>query len=498
MNILTAIYQFLLWISSPLQNLPYTLLLVSFTIINIALFTVLLLVTNHNGKTSERRLSSRRLSIFMMWLLIVVLVGIEWYMLVGVLGVVVGEENPDAYTILINGHWVKSLKNHYYDLIDVHAFYMVLFTLWGSLSLESVLSDLPLSMAISIFLALTLRVLSRRLLGLDSTLLFFILFLALAAVPVITLYSWNLAAPITLSTLAVYFVIHRQDPTKWFIFVLLYVGALLYHGSSMLILLLLLAYFFTVRERLTIFSVFIATIITFIVDILRFLYTTAYLGAGTYWNELLGFLRYGLQVATREPRWSAPQIPRVTSYSFTILPALAASLILYYFIMKILKKKISVNTQYLVHLLAGAAMLLMGMAASTFSNSLSRELGYPGFIVIAVAATYTLKQLEGKNVRIFLLAITIVAYVLFLFTPNNRLLYAGLNTIPSYTPTTCESYIMAEMIASYYGTGNLYIQSSYAVPIGYVAFKHGISIIQTSSPLGSLVFSSSVGDVWWS
>jgi len=504
--IINSIFEFLMNLSRPIQSIPYIQLLMIFTTANAFLFIIIvMMVPKHGGSISRGQTS--HYGILFTFIILAAVIMFEWWLLVGMLRIVIGEETPDAFLISKSGHWAKSLKNPYYDLIDVHAFYMVLFTLLGAPSIESIFSDLPLSMTIALFLAIALRVLAKRYTDVGHT-SFLILFLALAAVPVVNLFSWSLAAPITLALLAMNFAISRSDRARWITFVLLYSGALLFHGSAMLATLLPLFYIF-VRIFLgnsdkssDVKVLALAVLLSLAMNVLRFFYTTAYLGAGTYWYELLRFLTYGLQAATREPHWSAPQTPRITSYSFTVLPAMASLPLLLYILSRVYErmKWHYIDSHYLTHLLAGGTMLLAGMIASTFSNSLSRELGYPGFIVITISAAYTLKYIEERNIlRAVFALITAIAYTLSLFTPTiNPWLYLSSNPIPSYTPTTYEGYLVAEAIISRYDSGSLYVESIYSIPIWYSAFTRGITVLQTSSQTGSLIFSSSIAEVWWS
>lgn len=502
---LNTIFELLKKTSIPLNPFPVIHLLIIFVIINVFLFIILAFTTfKRRNKASRDQLSCR--VAFFMWAILVMPIVIEWCLLVGMLRAVIGEETPDAFLIFESGHWTKSLKNPYYDLLNVHAFYMVLFTLLGAPSVENIFSDLPFSIAIGLFLVVALRTLTRRFTGISYT-SFVLLFLTLAAVPVVHLFSWSLAAPVTLALFATNFVTYRGDRTKWIVFALLYIGALLFHGSAMLIILLPIFYiiihgFFGNTDVRNYVNILVLTIIiSSIMAVVRFFYTTAYLGAGTYWYELLRFLTHGLQAATREPHWSAPQIPRITSYSFTVLPAIALTPLLLYILSKIYKRIVwHIDSHYVAHLLTGGAMLLMGMVASTFSNSLSRELGYPGFIVITISAAYMLKRVEENSVlRAVFALVAITAYALSLFTPSiNPWLYLPSIPMPSYTPTTYESYLVAEAITSRYASGSLYVESVYSVPVWYSALTRGITVLQTSSQAGSLIFSSNIADVWWS
>jgi len=503
--IVNSAIELLMNLSRPIQSIPYIQLLVFFTIANASLFTIIVMIVPKRKNDISRGLSSHYRILFTFIILAAVIV-FEWWLLVGTLGIVIGEETPDAFLIFKSAHWAKSLKNPYYDLMNVHAFYMVLFTFLGASSVESIFSDLPLSVTIALFLAVALRVLTKRYADIEHT-SFLILFLALATIPVVHLFSWSLAAPITLALFATNFALSRNDRTRWIIFVLLYSGALLFHGSAMLTILLPLFYIFSCiflgnsNKSVDVKVLALATLLSLAMSVLRFFYTTAYLGAGTYWHELLRFLAYGLQATTREPHWSAPQIPRITSYSFTVLPAMALTPLLLYILLKVYKGlEWYINSHYLAHLLTGGTMLLMGLLASTFSNSLSRELGYPGFIVMTISAAYTLKHVEEKNtLRDIFALIVAIAYALSLFTPTiNPWLYLYSNPIPSYTPTTYESYLVAEAITSRYASGSLYVESFYSIPIWYSAFTRGITILQTSSQTGFLIFSSNIAEVWWS
>ncbi|PLJ78176.1 hypothetical protein [Infirmifilum sp. SLHALR2] len=504
--IISLIFELLMNLSRPIQSIPSIQLLILLTAANILLFAVAISVSSRCGGGISMNQTSHHGNLFV-FITLAVLIAFEWWLLLGIPGAVIGEETPDAFLIFKSGHWARSLKNPYYDLIDVHAFYMALFALLGELPVESIFSDLPLSMAIGLFLAVALRALIKKHTNIGCT-SFFILFLALVAVPVVNLFSWYLAAPMALALLAMNFAIPRSDKTKWIIFALLYSGALLFHGSAMLATLLPLSYVFVriflgnADKSSDVKTLAFATSLSLIMNVLRFLYTTAYLGAETYWHELLRFLNLGLQATTREPHWFVPQIPRITLYSFTVLPAMASTPLLLYILSKISKRLRchSIDSHYLAHLLTGGTMLLMGLLASTFSNSLSRELGYPGFIFVAISAAYTLKHVEERGVlQVAFALIVAIAYALSLFTPTvNIWLYLPSNPIPSYTPTTYESYLIAEAIASRYTSGLLSVKSVYSIPIWYSAFTRVITVLEGSSQAGSLILSSDIAEAWWS
>ena len=360
----------------------------------------------------------------------VILIELSYYM---ISRIVVGEATPDTLVILRHGHWSKSYKNPYYDLINVPAFYRALNTILYNLeTAHSMMSIIPVDFISGLLFIIVVYLIARNLLKVH-TLAIIIATVALIAMPLsnFTIYA---AAPIALSLLGLFLTANRESSWREYLaLALLYLGALFIHGISLLMILLPLTYIViistsstnTVRQRkkysriLLLMTLLAAT---------RFFLTTALVGASTYIHELLQFLYSPTESVIREVKLSHHAVPRITAYAFTVLPSIALAPMLSNIINFLLRMKEKVCTyihskillkeHYVAFALSSMLILVAGFIASTFSNSLSRELGVPATMLMVLPASYTIhKLLTDRKTKILLIIVVVMALLTSLFTP---------------------------------------------------------------------------------
>jgi hypothetical protein len=392
----------------------------------------------------------------------------------------VGEQVPDAAVYMEYGHWSFSLKNPYYDLINVASFWIaVLHGVYGVGDVVNAFPNLVFYIVIILLFVCSLLIAYRRFIGGEGGFdVIVYVFLIAIATPYITFITVPPSLSALYALLFISFFISRawlsmQDYT---VLIVLALAGMLTHATSMgMITFFLLSLIFVsaavnrARESYPwgAFGVLVMVLaLHTILSLARFFYTSAYVSLYPYYSDFMRFINFLLGTGELETRISRYELylPLFTAYSWTILPGLAASYILY-----CLAKRSCIAQHQLasLSLLVGGLLLIgIGFAGSFFSNSFSREAGYPGYILLLLGSMEPLKSIiRERRSEAILLAMIVLALISGMYTMKNAPeLYIG--KVPYLTfrpPTPGECMLVKNLIVSNFlghTSKNLFLLSS--------------------------------------
>jgi hypothetical protein len=354
----------------------------------------------------------------------------------------IGEQIPDAAVHVTSSHWSFSLKNPFYDIINVASFWIaILHTMLGVNDIVHALPNMILYLVTALLILLAVYVVYRRM-GFQSTALTAII-LALAT-PYITLISVPPALSAVFAVLALTFFA-KQDikSSDYLVIATMSIAGVLTHPAAIAMIIFgpITLYLLTklYRGGITVRFGILTLLITnyLVISFVRFFYTTAYVSLQPYYADFLKFLNFlsspgnvELRV-TRYEQWA----PLFTSFSWTVFPALAAS----YVTGRLFKKRHNYSELLSLSLLvAGLGLILIGFAGARISNSFSREAAYPGYLLLLLGSFEPLRCVNNSKVGRAAMAVLIVMAVLSgLFTIKNApWLYVGRVPYLTFMPPT--------------------------------------------------------------
>jgi hypothetical protein len=368
----------------------------------------------------------------------------------------VSEQTPDATVYAVYGRWRSSLKNPYYDVINVASFWIAL--LHRVLDINNITNAIPntvLYFTIALLISLSIYIVYQK----NSSRSFALLAILIAFVtPYITFISAPPALSAMFAFLSLLLVLDKEpfQPSDYITMLIFVIAGVLTHVTaiamlifSFLSVLILLRIY---RENsakylqyLRIFGVLVSVYIA--LSLVRFIYTTAYLAAMPYYADFLRFLNFlaspgGVELRiTRYEQWS----PLFTSFSWSVYPALSVA----YILVTLFRKRHSHSELLALALsLAGLVLVAIGFVGSRFSNSFSREVAYPGYSLLFLGSFEVLRKICSDRVgRIVMIIIIATAVISGLFTIKNApWLYVGKVPFLTYRPPTLSETIFAEKL----------------------------------------------------
>jgi hypothetical protein len=363
----------------------------------------------------------------------------------------VGEQAPDATIYAIYNHWIFSIKNPYYDIINVASFWIaMLHMILGVNDIVFAMPNLILYLVIAILISLSVYIIYKRANSQNHVIMAMLMAFA-------TPYITFVAVPPALSAMyavLIYAIISGRviRSSDYAVMTLLGVVGVLTHATSIAMIIFGLASLFIlskiyrdVKGSVYLHMLMFFTIIYMAISFARFIYTTAYVSLYPYYADFLRFLNFlsspgSVELrATRYEQWS----PLFTSFSWTIYPALSAS----YILATIFKRRYSYNEFLALSLsLAGLALIFTGFVGSRFSNSFSREVAYPGYMLLFIGSFEAFKHINLDRIgRIIMMIILVMGVFSGFFTVKNApWLYVGKIPYLTYRPPTSSEIILAE------------------------------------------------------
>jgi len=375
----------------------------------------------------------------------------------------VGEQTPDATVYATYERWSFSLKNPFYDLINVTSYWIaILHIILGVNDVIYALPNVILYFAIALLILLAVYIIYKRAKS-QNVLLPAVMF-ALAT-PYITFITVPPALSAMFAILVIMLFIKQNIKLSDYITIMfLSIAGILTHTTAIAMLIFSLITLYLVSKLyggnsayvhyLRILVLF--TVIYLIISFTRFIYTTAYVSLYPYGADFLKFFNFLSSPSSVELRitkyeqWS----PIFTSFSWTIYPALAISYIMTVFF----KKKHSYSELLAFSLLsAGLILIFVGFVGSYFSNSFSREVGYPGYMLLFLGSFEALKHINSNKIGKIMIFIIIIMTVLSgLFTVKNTpWLYVGKVPYLTFRSPTSDEVSMVERLLKLTDVENL-------------------------------------------
>jgi hypothetical protein len=364
----------------------------------------------------------------------------------------VGEQAPDASLYFAYNHWASSLKNPYYDIINVASFWIAM--LHKVLGVNDVIFALPNSMLyliIAFLILLSAYIIYKKASCQD---LIIPAMLIAFATPYITFISVPPALSAMFAMLIFALVLGRSiRSSDYVVMTLLSITGMLTHATfiSMIVFGLLALLMLSKIQRDAVGSMYLRMLMLFVVihvilSFVRLMYTMAYISLYPYYADFLRFLNFlsqpggGVELrVTRYEQWS----PILTSFSWTIYPAIATS----YILTMMFKRRYSYNELFALSLsLAGLALIFIGFIGASFSNSFSRQAAYPGYMLLFLGSFDALRRINRNKIgRVVMVIIVVMAIFSGLFTIKNASwLYVGKIPHLTYRPPTISDITLAE------------------------------------------------------
>jgi len=298
---------------------------------------------------------------------------------------------------------------------------------------ENVYTFLMLTHVICILLTIIIYTLTKNFykdLGLRSFIPTIVMF---ATVPPVRLradppsISATLAFLVILLLLKTYNYKKNLNKSDLVIPTIMFTISILAHGTGIVVVAFLvianILMKFTRKERKIPFYCFL--VLYLIIASIRTLYVCIERSAFmVYINDIIRWFT-GFGTVRREVRLEILTVPRITAYSWA-LPVTIALVPFTIAIMKMIfyeSKKLLLreNHTYILLTVTGLVFIVTGFIATFFSNSLGRELYYPGFISLLLAVPYTLNRIYTnlKSVKTFILYMLIAFHVVTgMFSPH--------------------------------------------------------------------------------
>ena len=426
----------------------------------------------------------------------------------------VGEQVPDATLYLIKGHWEASLKNPYYDIINVASFWIaILHKIMGVSNTVYALPNLILYVINALLIYLSIFIAFKMVKAIDAlkyvpAIIFLTPYITLITVPP------ALSAAYALIFLAVLMTRFFEGLTlRWedyLLFFLLAMAGVLTHATFAamtifaLLLLELVRGFIHVLIHNDVFKTRIMysialLLLTYIsLTLIRFFYTTAYVSLYPYYADFLRFLNFlsGTgETIVRLTRYEEAS-PLITAYSWTLLPSFATAYVIYY-LLRIRKLRVSrVEMLSLSLITAGLLLIVLGFIGSMFSNSFSREAGYPGYMLLLLGSFEPLKKINAnKYSRVVLLILLVMGLISGAFTIKNASqFYIGKVPFLSYSvPTPSEVSLVRTLVKMNIiePSINIYTYSSFDPGLFSVLYTE----IKQSTPIFTRIHSEPINNL---
>jgi hypothetical protein len=369
----------------------------------------------------------------------------------------VGEQTPDAAMYMTYGHWSFSLKDPFYNIINVSSYWIAL--LHMVLGISNIMYNLPNAMLYSIIALLIMLpiYITYRRFGVVNSIPIAVA-LALAT-PYITLISVPPALSAMYGVLAIMLLVKKEVKFPDYIAILfLSITGILTHATAIGILLfgavalyLITRLYKVDNSKKYLNMLVLITVIYLIISIARFIYASgAYISIYPYYAAFLRFLIF-LQssntVELRETRYGE-HAPLFTSFSWTVYPALAVS---YVVLLLLLRRRLERNEALSFSLLgAGLLLISLGFVLSHFSNSFSRVSAYPGYVLLLLGSFEPLRQIVdkgNKTMKAILFIILFLAIFSGMFTMKNApWIYVGKVPYLSYESPTPSEILMTKKL----------------------------------------------------
>jgi hypothetical protein len=393
----------------------------------------------------------------------------------------VGEQAPDAAVYMKHGHWSFSLKNPYYNLINVASFWIAfLHGIYDVGDVANAIPNLVFYIVIVLLSVCSLLIVYRRFVGAERSfdVIAYVLLIAIAT-PYITFISVPPSLSALYALLFISFFISRSglDVRDYVVLVVLALAGVLTHATSMgmitfFLLSLLLISVAVNRARKSFpwsaFGILVMVLaIHTLLSLTRLFYTSAYVSLYPYYSDFMRFLNFLIGTGEVEIRVSGYELysPLFTAFSWTLLPAFATSYVLYC----LLHKRSCATYQQLLSLsllIGGLTLIFLGFIGSFFSNSFSREAGYPGYMLLLLGSVEPIRVItRSKRKEVILLVIVVLGLISGMYTVKNAPeLYVGRIPYLIYRPPTPgESLLVKNLIVSNllgYASKDLFLLSS--------------------------------------
>jgi hypothetical protein len=405
----------------------------------------------------------------------------------------VSEQTPDAVEYAAYGHWSFSLKNPYYDLINVSSFWIALLhILLGVGDIVDGTPNIMLYFVIALLISLSAWVIYQRNKSKGRVLPAMIL--AFAS-PYITFISIPpaLSAMFALIALTLIFSDRVLRLPDYIAVIILATAGMFTHATAVSILI------FSILSILVLSKVYgeipvgylhiLSTLATLyvVLVLIRFIYTTAYVAIRPYYGDFLRFLNFlaslgGVELRiTRYEQWA----PLFTSFSWTVYPALSVAYVLF----ALFRKRRSRTELFALALsLAGLILVSIGFIGSRFSNSFSREVAYPGYMLLFLSSFEALRKVDRDKVgRVVIMILIVFAVISGIFTiKNTPWFYVGKVPFLTYRPPTPSETLLVEKLLTLLNSTNEFrsielIQSF--DPITYIVKMIELRLIKPSNTL---------------
>ncbi|RLI82345.1 hypothetical protein DRP04_04185 [Archaeoglobales archaeon] len=504
-----------------IRYLSYREIIIMSFIPVLSILTFLLLTSMKRREIIEGRqhaLGSSFLVLILVFIGVFSTLSLEVFSKIAIFGINVEEHTPDTFLILREGHWKYSLKNAYYDFINVPALMRVILSLITDFATpHSVFVASLFSFVVGLVLLIAYYTLMQRVHRAGFITCYLLTILTLVSNPYSSFVNNYMGLSYILALLSLYpLLIYRErfEARMIVLSILLYLGAALTHGVAILMTLCLIVLYPLLKKAVNNPRLHLCllsfTIVALLIDVLRFIHTGAYRGASTYMHELLNFLFGAYHLRTT--RWSSPVVPRITAFSFALLPSLALTplvtliLIRVMILLEIVHKNeakgfeqldVAVKrTLYPVFLLYSLILVLGGFVASFFSNSLSREFGYVGIMLLAIPTSYALSLFRSSRGKcaVLLYLLLILSLILGFATPSAIPWYDGYRDLTlDWRSSFLSFYSHAVNIARFYDAGaglHLFLYSVDKVPVSYAYLQLHGSILPRGHILVSTIKNS--------
>jgi len=373
----------------------------------------------------------------------------------------VGEQIPDAAIYMRYGHWSSSLKNPYYDLINVASFWIAfLHEVYGAGDVVNAIPNLVLYITIILLSVCSLLIIYRRFIGAKGgfDVIAYVLLIAIAT-PYVTFISVPPSLSALYALLFISFFISRAglDVRDYGILIMLALAGILTHATSVAMItffLLFLLFVLVAVNRAhesypwSAFKILVMLLaLHTLLSLIRFFYTSAYVSLYPYYSDFMRFFNFFIGTGEVETRMSRYELysPLFTVFSWILLPAFAMPYVLYF----LLHKRSCATYQQLLSLpllIGGLLLIFIGFIGSFFSNSFSREAGYPGYMLLFLGSVEPIRVIiNSKRNEVILLVMVVLSLISGMYTVKNAPeLYMGKIPCLAYRPPTSSEIILAE------------------------------------------------------
>jgi len=352
------------------------------------------------------------------------------------LGIEVGEQTPDTAMIMRNGHWERSLKANFYDIINIHSVLKaILNIIMGINAPESLLTHLILTIINLTVIVLTIHLILAIIYKVKPWVILS-MFVILGSHPGLNLLFSPPSISLSLSLLTILLILKsfkEENRKSISISAFSFFVSVLAHGTAVIVIaflfVMLILSRISFRNLLKNQAIFLSLLLLFLVIFWLRITQPQILEGGVFVNYLRDLVRFltGTVVEWRSVKWSAQKVPRVTAYAWVLVISLAIVPLISNVIDKLIRKSkhtLSIDYWYSTFVITGVMFIGFGFIASFFSNSLGREFYVPGIMLLGLSTPYTLKILsEKKHTWAMLCLLISLSTVVGIATPSKMPLY---------------------------------------------------------------------------